>query len=270
MQKLLDEFRNRRSFITNMNYRESRSRISGFLDWLDSNEITATIVSNIEDNDKADAILKKAHYNDPPEVSSPEDVLQIGINFMRRVKSGQELWAFSQAYGIRPSFTTNSIQLMQDEIVNRYLEPVLNYIEDKLIESLETTEHTYEHPSSVHVLSGDFRGAILNINSTLNRSSQSVRNAPNTDENIKEELISLLDELKKVLSETPPEKADSAEAIAWAAETLIEEKMSEKTNPIKIEITKDGLLKAASNIATIMPTVVVIAEKIIAIIDKIK
>lgn len=270
MNKTLDEFRNRRSFVTNMNFKESKSRLSGFVDWLDTNEATATIMSGIENNDKVIEILKKSSYQTPPQTSSLEEVVQIGLYFLRQVKAGKEIFWFSNAYGIRPSFQTKSVQLLHDEVVNRYIEPAINYIEGKIIEKLELPEDTLGIPSSVmNVLSGDFRGAILNIGSTLTKTSQIIQDTQRADDNVKEELVKSLEELKEILSETPPEKADSAEAVAWAAETLIEAKTSEKTNPVKIEITKDGLMKAARNIASVMPTVLPIAEKIISFIDKI-
>src|SRR5262245_4555175 len=109
MGKLLDEFHRQRLFVTNMNFGESSSRISGFMDWLEANEITASVISEIEDDNKVIEILKKSDYNKPPTVSSPKEVVQIGIYFMRQVKSGKEIWGFAHKYGILPSFSTNAV-----------------------------------------------------------------------------------------------------------------------------------------------------------------
>ena len=271
MNKILDEFRNQRSFVANMNWRESKSRISGFLDWLDKNETTVAILSEIENNDRAIELLKKSDFHHPPPVSHPEDVMQIGLYFMRQAKSGKDIYTFSNIYGIRPSFPTTNVQLWQDEVVKRYIKPVLDCIENKLIERTVKNEDKVSYsPPVVNILSGDFRGAILNINSTLTESSQIIKSTAKVDEDVKEELVKLLDELKQVLAKTPQNNTDDAEAVAWAAETLIKAKTAERTNLSKVEITKDGLMKAARNLAAVMPLVLPIAERIIFAIERIK
>jgi predicted nucleotide-binding protein len=148
MKNILDEFMARRSLVTNMNYQESRSRISGFLDWLDANEVTASVLSETENTTKVVEILKKASFHIPPAVSSPEDIVQIGLYFMRQVKLGKEVWGLSQAYGIQPSFSTRKVQHLEDEVINRYIEPAIEYIQDKLIEKMETFDNMTSISSS--------------------------------------------------------------------------------------------------------------------------
>ncbi len=134
MRSLIEEFRFRRSYISNMNYDEADSRLAGFWDWLESNETTLSILSKIRNDTRAEELLKKADFNRPPAASTPEDFVVIGIHFIKEVKSGKKLWGFSSAYGIRPSYNTNSIQAMVDEIINRYIEPAVDYIELKVEE----------------------------------------------------------------------------------------------------------------------------------------
>ena len=131
-------------------------------------------------------------------------------------------------------------------------------------------EPTTYFPAVINVMSGDFRGAILNIDSTLTDLSQSIGKLPSTEADVKEELQQLINQLKQALKEVPSERVEEAEAIAWAAETLIKTKTSEKPNRVKVEITKEGLKKAAENIASILPIVLTTAEKIIAAIDRLK
>jgi len=140
-------------------------------------------------------------------------------------------------------------------------------IENALAHPQESTNY---FPPVVNIMSGDFRGAILNIDSTLTNLTQNIGSISNVDESIKNELAQLVEELKNALSKVPSDKTNDVEAVAWAAESLIKETISGKANPTKIEITKDGLKKAASNIASVVPTVLLVAERIIAIIDRIK
>jgi ElaB/YqjD/DUF883 family membrane-anchored ribosome-binding protein len=131
-------------------------------------------------------------------------------------------------------------------------------------------EDTTYFPAVVNIMSGDFRGAILNIDSTLTNLSQNIGKLPGADADVKDELKQLIDQLRQALEEASSEQAEEAEAVVWAAETLIEAKSAEKPNRVKIEITKEGLKKAAENIASVMPTVLTIAEKIVSAIDRLK
>lgn len=131
------------------------------------------------------------------------------------------------------------------------------------------TSTTY-FPPIINIMSGDFRGAILNVDTELNNSSQNIGDTFNTNENISNELHQLLEEFKQALLKVPTEKANESEAATWAAETLIKERTSGNKNPAKIEITKEGLRKAANNIASVTPTVLLIAEKIISALERMK
>lgn len=117
-----------------MNYEEADSRLSGFWDWLESNDTMSSILSQISNDERVNEMLKKADFHRPPAASSPEDYVLIGLHFIKEVKSGKKLWSFSHTYGIRPSYNTNSIQAMVDEIVNRYIEPAVDYLEMKVEE----------------------------------------------------------------------------------------------------------------------------------------
>jgi len=153
-----------------------------------------------------------------------------------------------------------------EKIIRVYINPFFDYLEKKIKETIKVDNKPEHIP---HILHGDFRGSVININSTLIKSSQTIQNKSNFDEEIKKELTQLLEELNQVLSQVPSDKINEAEAVAWAAESLVEAKVSDKPNPVKIEITKESLQKAATNLASIMPTVINIAEKIITTIQKV-
>jgi hypothetical protein len=115
-------------------------------------------------------------------------------------------------------------------------------------------------------MSGDFRGAILNIKSTLTSVSQSIGEIPNADPSTKENLKQLIDQLNTLLQQVPPEKAAEAEAVAESAKQLVDAAAKEKPNRATLEISAEGLKLAAKNIAEVMPTVLTIATKIVTTI----
>jgi uncharacterized protein (UPF0261 family) len=112
-------------------------------------------------------------------------------------------------------------------------------------------------------MSGDFRGANVNIKSRLENVQQTVGALPHADETAKAELQQLISQLNDALQAAPADKTEEAEAVAQMAETLVETANSEKPNKMMVQITGEGLKKAAENMAAVMPTVLGIAMQIV-------
>jgi len=122
-------------------------------------------------------------------------------------------------------------------------------------------------PRAPIVLSGDFRNSILNIDSTLTNLSQII-DLRNADPTATQEIKQLIEQLNDALKQVPPEKVEDAEAVAYAAEVLIDAATKQKPNKVTVEISKEGLQKAAQNIASVTPIVLAIATQIVATIQK--
>jgi methyl-accepting chemotaxis protein len=114
------------------------------------------------------------------------------------------------------------------------------------------------------VYSGDFRGAILNVRSTLKGVAQSIENVTGADPSTKRELEALVAQLAAALEQVPPERDDDAEAVATLTESMVEQATAAKPNKTILQITGEGLKKAAENIADVLPTVLGIVTKIVA------
>ena len=71
-------------------------------------------------------------------------------------------------------------------------------------------------------LSGDFRGAIVNIKSTLTNVQQSIGEIRSTDETARNELEALIGQLSEALPMVPVEKQEQAEAVAETEKVLFE------------------------------------------------
>ncbi len=117
-------------------------------------------------------------------------------------------------------------------------------------------------------MSGDFRGAFLNIKSRLENVTQTIDALPRTDPSIKAELEKLVKELNDALQQVPADKAEDAEAVAQSAQLLVEKATEEEPNKTMIQITGEGLKKAAQNLADVMPTVLTIATQIVAAVSR--
>lgn len=106
--------------------------------------------------------------------------------------------------------------------------------------------------------------SISSIKSTLDRLNQDIRNSRNIEKSEKENLASLIKQLNDALQTAEVENQEAAEAMALSAEDLVKSALKERPNNIRIEITKEGLLKAAQNLANVMPIVMIIAKEIVA------
>jgi septal ring factor EnvC (AmiA/AmiB activator) len=117
-------------------------------------------------------------------------------------------------------------------------------------------------------MSGDFRGAFVNIKSTLTNVQQSIGDISTGDPDTRKELEKLIEQLNEALQKTPVEKQEDAQAVAETAKALVDVAKSEKPNKTMLEITGEGLKKAAQNLADVMPVVLPIASQIVVTVMK--
>jgi len=117
-------------------------------------------------------------------------------------------------------------------------------------------------------MSGDFRGAIINIKSTLTNVQQSIGDISSTDETARKELESLIGQLSEALQKVPAEHQEQAQAVAETAKVLVDTAKAEKPNKTMLQISGEGLKQAAQNLAGVMPTVLTIAGQIVMTIAK--
>lgn len=122
--------------------------------------------------------------------------------------------------------------------------------------------------ADVFNMSGDFRGAIINIKSILKETTQIVNSLPKADQASKDELKQLIAQLNDELQKVPPDKAEEAEAVADSAKALIEATNKNRPNKVTVQVTAEGLKKAAENIAKVTPTVLAIATQIAVIASR--
>ena len=117
-------------------------------------------------------------------------------------------------------------------------------------------------------MSGDFRGAIINIKSTLTNVQQSIGDIPSDDETARKELESLIGQLSEALQKVPAEHQEQAQAVAETAKVLVDTAKAEKPNKTMLQISGEGLKQAAQNLAGVMPTVLTIAGQIVMTVAK--
>jgi hypothetical protein len=85
----------------------------------------------------------------------------------------------------------------------------------------------------------------------------------------KNELQKLVNSLSDALKLVSPDREQDVTKILKRVEILLEEMNSEKPNKDKIEITSEGLIAAAKNLAAVTPIVLSIASQIVSVVNKI-
>jgi predicted Zn-dependent peptidase len=104
-------------------------------------------------------------------------------------------------------------------------------------------------------MSGDFRGAIVNIKGRIDHIQQATAGD-------RESLKALFDELFEELEKVPPESKPDAEAVSKTAERLLDDASKPNPNKSLLNITAEGLIEASKALAEVVPNAIIVAEKI--------
>jgi len=111
-------------------------------------------------------------------------------------------------------------------------------------------------------------GSVINVDSILENVSQNISAISRCDSNDKGSLQLLVNKLKDLLKSVPDENKSDAEKIANRVDTAIKEVAKDVPDKELVEFSLNGLKKAASNIAAIIPSILPIATQIVAHIQK--
>jgi hypothetical protein len=112
-------------------------------------------------------------------------------------------------------------------------------------------------------LAGDFRGAIVNIESTLRDTRQSIEAQPAADD-VRAELIRLVGQQERALRAAPPGREGEAAEVADVAQALVDAAGAEKPKRAAVRALGEGLKEAAAALADALPGLAEIAAKFAA------
>jgi hypothetical protein len=133
MKDILGDFDYRSQFLQNLSFDEANVRISGFIKWLEKEEVVKSIIDDLANTVDAKAILINSGYGNPPKASTPEEIAAVGLQLMIEIGDGAETFNLSDRYGISPTYNTNASQDFFNEIMNRYINPSIDFIRRELV-----------------------------------------------------------------------------------------------------------------------------------------
>lgn len=111
-------------------------------------------------------------------------------------------------------------------------------------------------------MSGDFRGALMAIDSRLNHVAQTIGVLPHGDTQERATLRRLVDQLNEQLAQTPVGRSQEAERVVKRLEVLVAEVEAEEPDKDMVEIMGESLKRAAEKVADVLPAVLTIATQI--------
>ena len=117
-------------------------------------------------------------------------------------------------------------------------------------------------------MSGNFQGAMINIKSTLSNVQQSVGAMPAGDTADRAELTNLIQQLSDILQKLPAEQQEYAQALAETTQALVNAAKQQNPNKTTVQITGDGLMQAAKNLASVAPLVLPLAGQIVQTVTR--
>lgn len=128
----LNEFEIRRRSISNLSYRESQARLRGFYQWLMSNSHTKELLDNVASAADGQAILSDADRNSAPRASTIEEIDAVVLHILKLACDGTEPYRIAVDRGISPPYRSSSKQAYFDELMERYIAPLVDNVERRL------------------------------------------------------------------------------------------------------------------------------------------
>lgn len=118
-------------------------------------------------------------------------------------------------------------------------------------------------------LSGDFRGAVVNINSSLDLAEQSAAKGAFGIEADKASIQDLLSHLRAALVDAGPANAEDAEALAVSTQHLIEAASSDRPNRSLIATSIKAVREGGMAFLTASPAIAATVNDIVDTVQKI-
>lgn len=120
--------------------------------------------------------------------------------------------------------------------------------------------------ATTYTMSGDFRGAIVNLQSRLDNVTQEIGDSKQGTPDQRVNLVRLVNELRHELALAPPEQVADADAIARRVEVLADEVRNETPDQSLVLQIGESLRKAAEKLAPRLPRVLPIVTAIVELV----
>jgi predicted nucleotide-binding protein len=137
-----EEYDYRTSQLQYLDFEDATSRLIGFLEWLQTDQEANELLDALRKRD-IQPLIDAAGDQNPPKAKTPEDVAAIGLCIIEScIKKNTDLYYVAMAIGVRSY--SSMLQDTSDEVIRRYIHPLMDHIRVRLFDSknaaLEITE----------------------------------------------------------------------------------------------------------------------------------
>jgi hypothetical protein len=131
------EYRYRTSELASLDFQDATHRLAGFIEWLDSDPAAATVLNELRSRD-VQPLLNAAGFQNPPKAKTPEDVAAIGLAIIElAVQKQTPIFQIGSSIGVRS--TSSRVQDTCDEIMRRYIRPLMKFLDIRLFTAPDTS-----------------------------------------------------------------------------------------------------------------------------------
>ena len=134
MNSVLNEFQNRTKFIDNLHFNNAKARLTGLYKWLITTKETKNIIDKIINN----SIIESEEQQRAP--STQEEIVSFGLFLLKKISEGTDVWRLGYKYDIRSPYGNDDLQGATDAVIENYINPLLEYIEEQLEKKISSFE----------------------------------------------------------------------------------------------------------------------------------
>jgi len=121
--------------VRSLSFEDATSRLAGYLQWLEKDTKGAAILKELREYD-VDSLVKGAGFQSPPKARSPEDVAAVAVAVIdTAIEKQTEVFQIAMAIGVRGY--SSRVQDTMDQLSERYLYPLYDYLEMRLFQEGE-------------------------------------------------------------------------------------------------------------------------------------
>ena len=127
---ILSELEYRRSFLRNVKYGELEPRLTGFYQWLISQQAVRAIMEDLESSGETAKTWDLSILNLGSLACTAEQIAGVGIRLMKFIAEGGDTWELAERVGIY--LDGRQPERSIDNLMNSYITPAIDYVHRKL------------------------------------------------------------------------------------------------------------------------------------------
>lgn len=130
---LPDELKRRIAYLSGTSFLDAPTRLTGFLNWLETEPTTQSILIRLRGQSDINAILQGCGQGIPPKVSEPEDVARVGLFIIERCKENPDTSRLAGLlFNLSCDTSLNNFDFTFEDAIRKYIDPFLRHLQEEV------------------------------------------------------------------------------------------------------------------------------------------